>query len=213
MVRERRVTGGVAGAGLVAAALIASVIAWRLAGASVRADVQTICAAESRSGWTLRREMPALTEWIRGHLTTPEGNVLFASLGDLPVAGRGARLRAEAGARGIGACPMAGAYEALAAEGDDRADLQRLCSYVTFPDLGARDDAARLEALEAWLEHDASAARTRALAAPLRETQTPAERANVLRAASEALDILTCDVARLLESPPPIPDAGAAAAD
>ncbi len=85
MVRERIVTAAVAGS-----VLVAGVVAWRLAGASVARDVAAICGAEARSGWTLRREMPALTEWIRGHLTTPEGNTIFASLRDVGAADGGA---------------------------------------------------------------------------------------------------------------------------
>jgi hypothetical protein len=95
------------------------------------------------------------------------------------------------------------------ADGDYRADLQRLCSYVTFPGLADGDDAARLDALEAWIASDASNARTKALAGPLRDAETPAERARVLRAASRAMVIFTCDIARTIESPPPVPpDAG-----
>jgi hypothetical protein len=203
MVRERIATAAVAGS-----VLVAGVVAWRLAGASVQRDVAAICGAESRSGWTLRREMPALTEWIRGHLTTPEGNTIFASLGDVGAAERGSRLRAEAAARGIEACPLAAAYDGLAADADARAELQRVCSYVTFPDLSALDDAARLDALEAWIERDASTPRTRALAGLLRDASTPADRAAVLRAAATALDVFTCDVAGVLERPPPAPDAG-----
>jgi hypothetical protein len=204
MLRER--TGAVAVGGV---ALVTVVVAWRLGGASVRGDIETICFAELRSGWTLRTEMPALTEWTRRHLTTPEGNTLDAALRDVAMAERGQRLRAEAAAHGIGSCPLAASYDALALEGDERADLQRLCSYVTFPDFANGDDRARLEVLEAWIERDASTARTRALAGPLRDAATPADRAQVLRAASSAVDMLRCDLAGILETPPPLPDAGA----
>jgi hypothetical protein len=197
--------GAVAVGGVV---LVAVVVAWRLGRASVRGDLETICFAESRSGWTLRTEMPALTEWTRRHLTTPEGNTLDAALRDVAMGERGQRLRTEATAHGIESCPLAASYDALALEGDERADLQRLCSYVTFPDLAAGDDRARLEVLEAWIEREASTARTRALAGPLRDAATPADRARMLRAASAAVDMLTCDVAGVLETPPPWPDAG-----
>jgi hypothetical protein len=203
MLRERM--GAVAVGGVV---LVTVVVAWRLGGASVRGDLETICSAESRSGWTLRTEMPALTEWTRRHLTTPEGNTFDAALRDVAMAERGRRLRAEAAAHGIGSCPLAASYDALVLEGDERADLQRLCSYVTFPDFVNGDDRARLEVLEAWIERDASTARTRALAGPLRDAATPADRARVLRAASSAVDMLTCDIAGVLETPPPLPDAG-----
>jgi len=41
-----------------------------------------------------------------------------------------------------------------------------------------------------------------------RDAATPADRAGVLRAAATALDVFTCDVAGVLERPPPAPDAG-----
>jgi hypothetical protein len=190
------------------AALVAGVMTWRLAGTSLRADLGTICEAESRSGWTLRHEMPALTEWIRGHVTTSEGNATFSGLGDLPMAERAGRLRAAAARSGVDPCPLAASYEALVAEGDERGDLQRLCSYLTFPDLAAADDAARLESLEAWIEHDAANARTRALAVPLRDAQTPADRALVLRAAASAVGMLRCDIAGTIEKPQASAEAG-----
>ena len=209
MLREANVTAVTAIAALAGLALVGGVVAWRLSGATLRADVETICDAEARSGLTLGQDMPALTPWLRGHLATPAGNELLSSLGDVPVADRANRLRSAAAAVGVDACPMEHSYEALVTDGDYRADLQRLCSYVTFPGLADGDDAARLDALEAWLASDATNARTRALAGPLRDAQTPAERAHALRAASRAMDIFTCDIARTLESPPPVvPDAG-----
>jgi hypothetical protein len=134
---------------------------------------------------------------------TRQGNELLASLHDTPVDRRGSRLREAADGARLGACPLAQSYESLVADADYRADLQRLCSYVTFPDLAASDDAARLAALEDWIETQASNARTKALAAPLRSAQSPAERAIVLRAASREMDVFTCDVARTIETPPP----------
>jgi hypothetical protein len=194
--------------GALGLALIGGVVAWRLAGATYRADVETICRAEARSGLTLGKDMPALTAWLHGHLATPDGSELLARLGDAPMADRAPRLRSAAAELGIGACPMAEAYEGLVAEGDYRADLQRLCSYVTFPDLAGADDSARLAALEEWIESRAANDRTKALAGPLRSAETPAERAGLLRAASREVDIFTCDVARVIESPPPALDAG-----
>src|SRR4029077_15658250 len=116
----------------------------------------------------LRRDMPALGEWVRAHLATPEGNELCAALGDAPFVDRAARLRSEARPRGLAACPLARSYEELAAEADARADLQRLCSYVTFPGIEQADDGARLERVESWIERDGASAGTKALAEPLR---------------------------------------------
>jgi hypothetical protein len=206
MLRERRV----AAIGILAgAALVGGVVSWRLAGSTYRADVETICDAESRSGFGIRHDMPALGEWLRGHLETPEGNELLSALGERPMAERAGRLRSAAGALGFAACPMAEAYEQLVADGDYRAELQRLCSYVTFPELGQGDDPARLQTLEDWIDTHASNPRTKALADPLRAAPTPAARAGVLRSASGAIDIFTCDIAKVIESPPPLVEAGA----
>jgi hypothetical protein len=204
---SREQTVGLAG-GLAGLALVAGVVVWRLAIASYRADVETMCHAEARSGLVLSKDMQALTAWLRGHLTTPEGNELLSRLGDAPMSARAARLRDAAASVGAGACPMTASYESLVNDGDYRADLQRLCSYVTFPDLAAGDDAARLAALEDWIEGQAKNPRTQALAAPLRSAGTPAERARVLREASGEMGIYTCDVAKTLETPPPPLDAG-----
>jgi hypothetical protein len=154
--------------------------------------------------------MPALDEWLRGHLVTPDGNELLARLGDVPMADRAERLRAAAGAVGVSGCPMAQSYDRLVSDGAYRAELQLLCSYVTFPGLADGDDAARLADLEAWIDARASDPRTRALAGPLRDAPTPVDRARLLRGASREIGIFTCDVAKVVESPPPAADAGAA---
>jgi hypothetical protein len=208
VVRRANEDRTVAIAALAGLTLIGGVVLWRLAGATVAVDVETICRAELRSWLTLAREMPALNVWLRGHVATPEGNELLARLGDAPMLDRGPDLRSAAAALGIGECPIAGSYEALVADGDYRAELQRLCSYVTFPDLASGDDAARLTALEEWIEGRATNARTKALADPLRAAETSAARARLLRAASREMDIFTCDVAKTLESPPPPVDGG-----
>lgn len=198
---ERRV-GAVAA--LAGAALVAGVLAWRLVTASYRADVESLCDAERRSGFTMHDDLPALNEWMRGRMTTAAGNALLSGLGDVPFADRPGRLRAAAAAVGLRACPTAVSCDRLVAEGSCRADMQRLCSYVTFPDLLHLDDEARLEALERWIADDASGPCARTMADPLRLAETPAVRAAALRAASKAVGILTCDVAKVLEAPPPV---------
>lgn len=195
-------------AGLAGLLLVGGVTTWRLAGATYRGDLRAMCDAEARSGLTLARDMPALNEWMRGHVTTPEGNELLAGLHDRPADRRASTLRDAADAAGVRPCPLVHSYEGLVADADYRADLQRLCSLVTFPDLAADDDDARLAVLEDWIDTQAESARTKALAGPLRIGQTAAERASVLREASRAMDVFTCDVARTIESPPPALDAG-----
>ena len=188
-----------------AGAAILAVVVWKLTGSSYRRDVEVVCGAEARSGLSLGTEMQALGEWTRGQVSTAAGQELLARLGDAPFAERAPVLRAAAAAAGVDPCPMAASYDRLAAEGACRADLQRLCSYVTFPDLAGLDDAARLDAIEDWLDRDGGLC-ARAQAAPLRAAGTPADRAHVLREASRAAGILTCDVAKVVEAPPP--DAG-----
>jgi hypothetical protein len=113
----RKLTIGAATA-LAGVTLVAAVVVWRLAGATYGADVETLCGAELRSGLTLARDMPALNEWLRGRLATPDGNALLSRLADVPVAKRAPRLREAAASLGIGTCPMARSYEALAADAD-----------------------------------------------------------------------------------------------
>ena len=79
---------------------------------------------------------------------------------------------------------------------------------MTFPDLASGDDAARLAALEDWIEGQATNPRTKALAGPLRSAGTSAERAHVLREASRDIGVLTCDVAKTIETPAAPADAG-----
>jgi hypothetical protein len=105
---------------------------------------------------------------------------------------------------------MAEAYEGLAAAGASRAQMQRLCSLATFPGFAAEDDATRLADLESWIHDHDHDLRVRALAEPLVQAATPAERAELLRQASKAIEVFTCDVAKAIEIPPPVPDAGEA---
>jgi hypothetical protein len=184
------------------AALVVGVIVWRLAGATYRSDVETICRAEDRSGFTLRRDMPALADWVRGHLATSEGNELYASLGDVSMARRADRLRQVATTLGLTSCTMVSSYEELVVDGRYRAELQRLCSYLTFPDLERLDDASRLDVIEAWIDGEATDPRTKALGEPLRAATTPAERARLLRAAAREIDVFSCDLAKTIVRPP-----------
>ncbi len=201
--RERGLAVAAAGA-----AALAALVVWRFASASYRGDVAALCDAERRSGFSMETELPALTDWVRGHLTTPEGQTLFSRLEDVPVAERAAWLRAASAPLGIAACATADGYERLGTEGACRAELQGLCSYVTFPGLADEDDEGRLAAVEGWIaDHPGPCASP--VAAPLREAASPAGRAAVLRAAAARAGVLSCDVAKVLRLPPPLADAGA----
>jgi hypothetical protein len=184
-----------------AGALVA-VVVWRL-GPSYAGDLGTICDAELRSGLFMGGDMAGVTDWTRAHLSTPDGNAFYSELGDLPVAERARRLGAEASARRIPSCPLVASYGALVEGARFRADVQRLCSRVTFPDWPTVGAGERGEALERWVEAEASSPGVRALAAPLREAATPRDRARVLDEAAHGAGVLTCDSAKALLAPDP----------
>jgi hypothetical protein len=181
---------------------IVAVVVWRLS-ATYAGDLETICLAEIRSGVPLRRDLAGVTDWTRAHLTTAEGNEFYASLADLPVAARARRLGAEAAARGIPSCPLVAAYGDLVDDGRFRADMQRLCSRITFADLLGVTAGERAEVLERWIETESVTPRMRALAAPLRAAATPEDRARLLDEAAHGASVLTCDVTKVLVAPDP----------
>jgi hypothetical protein len=182
--------------------MLAGVVAWRLFGSTYHADIETICDAETRSGFALPHEWPELTAWVRAHLATPEGNQFYSSLGDVRVEDRARRLSDEAVASRVASCPMVGSYDKLAADAEYRRDLQRVCSRGTLPDLADLDDSARLEAIAQFIDANAKSSRTRDLAERLREAGNPVDRARILRQAAHATDVFTCDVASTLELGP-----------
>jgi hypothetical protein len=184
--------------------LLGGVVAWRLLGSSYKGDVQTICNAEAGSGLTVEHDMPKVSKWIRDHLGTPEGNELFSTLSDAKLLERAKKLQQEADANKVGACPMVQAYQQVAAEGEYRSDLQRLCSSIAFPKLAEMDDAGRLSKIEDWINKDARSPRTKELIEPLRQG-SPADRAKLLRDTATKYDVFSCDVAKILESPPVAP--------
>jgi hypothetical protein len=178
---------------------------WRLHG-SYGADVETMCDAEALSGVPLRRDMAAVADWIRARLGTPDGNAFYATLEDLPVVERSARLARAASALGIPSCPLAAAYERLVDDGRVRADMQHLCSRVTFPDLLDLAGEERAAAIERWIDADGATAPVRALGPPIHAAATPQDRARILNDAALAIDVLTCDVAKDLVAPDPADD-------
>lgn len=180
--------------------LVGGVVVWKLVGSSYKSDIETICNAEKGSGFTIQHDMQKVAQWARDHLATPEGNRFFSDLGDARLVERAKRLRGEADAQHVAACPMAAAYQALAAEGEYRADMQRLCSGVTFSKLAGLDDDARLAKLEEWIANEAKSPRTKELAEPLKQAASPADRAKLLRETAARLDVFSCDVAKTLET-------------
>jgi hypothetical protein len=182
-------------------ALPLGVVAWRLAGSTYRSDIEAICEGEVVAGLSMREDMARVTERVRAGLRTSEGNRFFASLRDVAIDRRGQRLRAESAAVRIASCPMAEAYEQLAIEAQYRGEMQRLCSYVTFPGLVDQESAARLRLLEAWIDETAVNERTRDVAARLRGVRTLSDGASVLRQAAREVDVFTCDIAKVVETP------------
>lgn len=191
-------------------ALMASVLGWKLAGSTYRADIAVICRGETIAGLSVRGDMAGVTEQIRARLATPRGNRLFSDLRDLPIGSRAERLRAEATATDLGSCPMADTYEELAAEAAYRSDVQQLCSYVTFPGLEDLDDQSRIQALTAWIREGARSDRTRGLRTLLRQADASSEAAQALRAAAADVGVLTCDTAKVLDRRPVVFCAGGA---
>jgi hypothetical protein len=200
---ERQTRRNVSALGIGAAATFAlgAIVTWRLVSATVRHDLVTICDAEVESGGSLRRGLAGVSEWTRDRLRTPEGQRLFASLRDSPMAERAALLADRARAEGIASCPVAETYAALAREAAYRVDMQGLCSYVTFPGFADLDEASRVAAIEAWVRERGTSPRTDALVRALRAASSAGERALALRLAAAEIDVLTCDIAGVAARP------------
>ena len=192
------------------AALVLLVAGWKLTSSSYRADVGTICEGESLAGLPARGDLGGVTERIRARLATPEGNNLLSRLRDLPIGERAERLRTEAQAVRLPRCPMVETYHQLAAEGEYRSDVQRLCSYVTFPGLRDLDDRLRIMTLAAWIEEAARTERLRELGTILRRAATTSEAVAALRDAAAEIDVFTCDTAKVLDTPLPVSCSAAA---
>jgi hypothetical protein len=182
-------------------ALLVGVMTWKLTLSTYRRDLVAICQGEAASGLSMRSDMARVTERIRGYLRTSEGNLFFSSLRDLPVDRRAERLGAQAEALAIRPCPLAASYAELAVEAEYRSDIQRVCSYVTFPGLAELDGPRRLATLEAWIDEVPANPRTREMGAWLRRTRTLSESGSVLRDAAIEAGVWTCDVAKVLASP------------
>jgi hypothetical protein len=190
---------------VVGVVLVGGVIAWRLLGASYGRDVQAICNAEQLSGHPADKEVSKMSSWLRDHLGTPEGNELFSSVSDAKVQDRAKVLQDGADKAHVTPCPLVQTYQRLAAESDYRVDVQRLCSAFTFPKLLASDDDTRLQMLEDWIDKMATSPRTKELADPLRQATTGADRAKVLRDVANKVDVFSCESAKTLETPTPMP--------
>ncbi len=184
------------------AVLVGGVIAWKLLGTSYKHDVETICNAEKGSGLSVEHDASKVTQWVRDHLGTPEGNQLYSTMSDTKIAERSKKLQEAADQEHVSPCPIVASYQQIAAHGDQRSDVQHLCSDITFPKLPTMDDAARLTAMEQWIDTTAKSPRTKELGAALQKAATGADRAKVLSDAAMALDIFMCTTAKTLETPP-----------
>jgi hypothetical protein len=190
--------------GVIGVVLFGAIVVWKLWGSSYAGDVRAICDAEKGSGFTIAKDAPKVTQWIRANLDTPEGNTFYSTLNDTRLAERGKRLQAEADSLKLPACPLVAAYERLDAEAEYRADLQHICSSLTFPKLAELDDDGRLAAVEDWIDKLAKSPRTKELGAALRSAPAAA-RPKVLRDTGTDLDVFSCETARILEGPQAAP--------
>jgi hypothetical protein len=182
--------------------LVGGVIAWKLLGTSYKHDVETICNAEKGSGLSVEHDASKVTLWVRDHLGTPEGNQLYSALTDTRVSERSKKLQDAADQAHVAPCPIIASYQQIAARGDQRSDVQHLCSDITFPKLANSDDATRLAMIEQWIDTSAKSPLTKDLGAALQKAPTGAERAKVLSDAATGFDVFTCTNAKTLETPP-----------
>jgi hypothetical protein len=185
------------GAGLL---LVGSVVAWRLLGVSFRADVETVCNGEKSSGYTADKDMAKVTQWVRDHLGTPEGNQFYSNLNDARLPDRAKQLQSKASELKIDPCPMVQSMERVGAEGEYRADLQRLCSRLTFAKLDEMDNDGRAAKLLEWIDQQARSPRTKELADPLRQA-APGDRAKILSDAAAKEDVFSCETSKTLLLP------------
>jgi len=190
------------GAGLL---LVGSVIAWRLLGVSFRADIETICNGEKSSGYTAEKDMVKVTQWVRDHLGTPEGNQFYSTMSDVKMAERAKLLQSKAAEVKVDPCPMVPSLLQVAAEGEYRADLQHLCSRLTFPKLDEMDDDTRAAKLLEWIDQQAKSPRTKELADPIKQAATPADRGRILSEAAGKVDVFSCETSKTLNLPQQAP--------
>ncbi len=188
------------------AVLVGGVIGWKLLGTSYKHDVETICNAEKGSGLAVDHDASKVTQWVRDHLGTPEGNQFYSTITDTRMSERAKKLQDAAGQAGVAPCPIVTSYEQIAAQGDARADVQHLCSEIAFPKLLTADEPARMDMLQKWIDASAKSPRTKELGAALQSAPAGPARAKVLTDAASKMDIFTCINGRSLESPaPPLP--------
>jgi hypothetical protein len=189
--------------------LVGGVVGWKLLGTSYKHDVETICNAEKGSGLTVEHDASKVTLWVRDHLGTPEGNQLYSALGDTRVSERPKKLQDAADQAHVTPCPIIASYQQITARGDQRSDVQHLCSDITFPKLPTSDDATRLAMFEQWIDTSAKSPLTKDLGAALQKAATGPERAKVLSDAAASFDIFTCMNAKTIETPPTSSPTGA----
>jgi hypothetical protein len=179
----------------------AAVVADRLLGATYAHDVATLCNAEADSGFAAGRNAARLTTWMQDHMQTAEGGRCLGSLRDLPLDERGGWLAQRSRAAGLSSCSMVAVYEELARRWRSKRELQRLCSAFSFPDLEKLEPLDRLQVIDEWFALNASTPEVRLFGSRLHQTETAADRAELLRDEAADFGILTCDVARILPLP------------
>ncbi len=175
--------------------------AWELTTTTMARDLDVICTAEARSGFSLDHDMGRLSAWVLAHVRTPEGGSLFRTLREVPLGDRAAYLAARAASRP--GCPLAASYEAVVAASRYRADVEQVCSRFTFPGLADLPAAERVQRVAEWLETQGTSPRSRDLAAAIREEPRIADVQQWMRNASREAGAFSCDIAATLGAPAP----------
>jgi hypothetical protein len=178
---------------------------------SYKGDVERTCDAEHLSA--TKADGPALMEWLKRSVSTPEGVVLANELSTKSARDRSLQLRGEARKLGVVACPLADSYEVLAKDQDWKQDVANLCDqHVLLPGGGSAvldittlpDDAERLREIREWALAHLKTTDAQDIV-PRVGQAAPKDRGKALRAEAARAQITTpCALADALERPLPI---------
>jgi hypothetical protein len=184
-----------------------------------KSDIQRMCDAEHLGG--VKADSPALMEWLKRNVSTPDGVVLVNELSTKSARDRSLQLQAEARKLGFPGCPMADSFEALAKDQDWKQDVANLCDgHALLPggfaaavlDIGAlTDDGERLREITEWSQAQLKTPDAQAFVSKLAQV-APRNRGQALRAEATRAAITTpCAVADALDRPLSTPSKAVAA--
>jgi hypothetical protein len=178
---------------------------------SYKSDIQRTCDAEHLAG--VKADSPALIEWLKRNVNTPDGVVLANELSTKSPRDRSLQLQAEARKEGFPGCPLADSFEALAKDQAWKQDVANLCDgHALLPggfaaavlDIGAlTDDGERLREITEWSQAQLKTPDAQTFVGKL-EKVAPRNRGQALRAEATRAGITTpCSVADALDRPLP----------